>query len=464
MPLGDTEFASTNRDGHLDDGDDSRVIERSNVERRRYRLVRLPKMYTPGHRKRYLVLSLDNIAGSLMLSNLLYERIDGATSSRDVYLNFGALTRHLSGSNLVKFQLATYNKTSPCVAHALERFGWKTKSVASADKTMYKELMGQLYKGAVNSNGKTLVLATGDGCLGTCNTNAYREIICMFLKEGWYVEIHAWLYALNNGYLRLQKEHPGRVVVKPLDDVICELAQPNERGCRPWSSADSMNKTSPTENSHIEARPYAHPTQPAYRRPVGAPEAWSQRARAPASGNASVWPASLAERLCRAPSTQHRLNPAPKATPSPPSWAAVVTEGRTPRTATPPTENSSPGSSVSDLGGFSHAEEPLSPTTFGWPPAAWRPPATPPLRPPVQTLRLSPMHSGLMWSLQLQQMQDLLSSQQADLAMRQTVLRQTTEMMRLMREQEQRWPSDSGAYRQARDPLNPWAGARGFLT
>lgn len=80
---------------------------------------------------------------------------------------------------------------------------------------------------------------------------------------------------------------------------------------------------------------------------------------------------------------------------------------------------------------------------------------------PVQTLRLSPMHSGLMWSLQLQQMQDLLSSQQADLAMRQTVLRQTTEMMRLMREQEQRWPSDSGAYRQARDPLNPWAGARG---
>lgn len=154
MPLGDTEFASTNRDGHLDDGDDSRVIERSNVERRRYRLVRLPKMYTPGHRKRYLVLSLDNIAGSLMLSNLLYERIDGATSSRDVYLNFGALTRHLSGSNLVKFQLATYNKTSPCVAHALERFGWKTKSVASADKTMYKELMGQLYKGAVNSNGR----------------------------------------------------------------------------------------------------------------------------------------------------------------------------------------------------------------------------------------------------------------------------------------------------------------------
>ncbi|KAE9338836.1 hypothetical protein PR003_g11316 [Phytophthora rubi] len=458
MPLDGAELASGNRDGHHDDdGDDNKVIERNNVERRRYRLVRLPKMYTPGHRQRYLFLSLDNIAGSLLMSNLLYERIDGAKSSRDTFLNFAALTRHLSGNNTttaaVKFQLATYNKTSPCVARVLERFGWK---IANDGKRMYEELMGQLKKGAVNANGKTLVLATGDGCLGTCNTNAYREVLCMFLKEGWYVEIHAWLYALNNGYLRLQKENPGRVVVKPLDDVICELAQPNERGCRPWSSIDSKDSLKKTplkpsatapaepfrpENKNIDDRPYVRPSLPTYR-PVHAPEAWSSSTRTPAFGNSSVWSPSLADPLCRTPPTQHRVDPAHLTTPSPPSWATVVTEGRTPRTATPSTVNSSPASSLFELGGSSQAQEPLPSMSFGGPATAWSPPSMPLLRPPTP-----PVHSGLMWNLQLQQMQDLLSSQQADLAMWQSVLR-------LMRE---RAPSD-GAYRQARDPHNPWAG------
>ncbi|ETI32097.1 hypothetical protein F443_21027 [Phytophthora nicotianae P1569] len=201
-----------------DSDEEAKEVERSNVERSQYWLMRLPKMYVSGHRQRYLFMNLDNIASSLLMSSMLYQRVDGATSARDIYLNFTALTKHLGGNNSVTAEVK-FQCWLP-----IEKLGWTLRLFSSDDKTLYSELMVQLDKGA---NGKTLVLATGDGFLGSTNPNAYREIICKFLKEGWYVEIHAWLYSLNNGYLRLQKENPGRVVVKPLDDVLCDLARTN---------------------------------------------------------------------------------------------------------------------------------------------------------------------------------------------------------------------------------------------
>ncbi|KAF1781708.1 hypothetical protein GQ600_11830 [Phytophthora cactorum] len=172
MPEFTSSFPRSRHDAP-DSDEETKAVERSNVERRRYWLLKLPKIYVPGHRQRYLFMNLDNIASSLLMSSMLYQRIDGATSTRDIYLNFTALTKHLSGNNSataeVKFQLATYCKTSPFVAHALEKLGWTLELFSNDDRTLYSELMVQLDKGGANANGKTLVLATGDGFLGTTN-------------------------------------------------------------------------------------------------------------------------------------------------------------------------------------------------------------------------------------------------------------------------------------------------------
>ncbi|KAL3664156.1 hypothetical protein V7S43_011037 [Phytophthora oleae] len=171
MPLSGPGFASASpRNQHRphDEGEEAKAVERVNVERRRYWLAKLPRMYTPGHRQRYLFLNLDNITSALLMSNTLYQHVDGAGSSRDVLPNFAALTSYLSGNNpttAVKIQLATYCKTNPIVARSLEKFGWTLKLVASGDNALYNELTGQLDKGAVNTNGKTLVLRQGAAAL-----------------------------------------------------------------------------------------------------------------------------------------------------------------------------------------------------------------------------------------------------------------------------------------------------------
>ncbi|KAL4161051.1 hypothetical protein PRNP1_001608 [Phytophthora ramorum] len=314
-------------------------------------------------------------------------------------------TKHLRGYDIaaVKFQLATYCRTSPCVAHALERFRWELKPGVRCTTNYW----GSLRKELQIANGKTLVLAAGDGYIGTANANAYSEIICKFLKQGWYVEIHAWLHALNNGYLILQSEHPGRVVVKPLDDVVCVLAHPNER--------EYLHTARKLSNSLLGgpgrlAEPYVRPSVPP---PRPMQEAQPRRSAIPVRDNSAIaYLAPIGEKT--------RATSALPGTLGPTSWANVVTQGRT---VTPAPENTSPGSTLFGPTDTPQLSSPVSPARV---PAPTRPPRSP-----------SFVQFGLMWSLQIQQMQDLLSSQLADLAMRQTVLQQTTELMRLMREREQ---------------------------
>ncbi|KAG2826596.1 hypothetical protein PC119_g13179 [Phytophthora cactorum] len=441
MPEFTSSFPRSRHDAP-DSDEETKAVERSNVERRRYWLLKLPKTYVPGHRQRYLFMNLDNIASSLLMSSMLYQRIDGATSTRDIYLNFTALTKHLSGNNSataeVKFQLATYCKTSPFVAHALEKLGWTLELFSNDDRTLYSELMVQLDKGGANANGKTLVLATGDGFLGTTNPNAYREVICKFLKEGWYVEIHAWLYSLNNGYLRLQKENPGCVVVKPLDDVLCDLVHNNKRVYLP-SSSYKPPITASNQGGNPKGPENASPAMPVR-------DARLRNVATQAPSKPSLWPTSLADRL----SGTAPIAPAPAVPPPATSWVKVVKEGRTSWSTTPVTCNSPIGST---LGGLWKTPEAASLPT-GWRPTA---PAstTPFFTSPVSTIRASSERSGLMWSLPVQQMQDLLSSQQADIAMRQIVLQQTAELARILREQDQRFQSGE-RYPPPRGPHNPW--------
>ncbi|KAE9308667.1 hypothetical protein PF001_g11059 [Phytophthora fragariae] len=207
--------------------------ERDAADRRRCKLATLPKVTAMGDRQRYVFLNLDNIAGVLFTSRTLYRCIEGATSPQDVRLDFQALTQHLCGdstSGAVKCLVAAYWKTSPYLIRALVDIGWTLKAPVSPginDTGLHDEMMSMLVDSELTE--KTLVLAMGDGGLGSTKTNAYREIIGRFLERQWHVEIHAWLHALNDGFVDLQVQYPGRVVVKPLDELVGDLVYLKKR-------------------------------------------------------------------------------------------------------------------------------------------------------------------------------------------------------------------------------------------
>ncbi|KAL4176641.1 hypothetical protein KRP22_001582 [Phytophthora ramorum] len=215
---------------HTEDSSAS-TREENAVARRQSWLAMLPKAYTPGNRQRCIFMNLDDIAGMLFTSRTLYQRVDGATAPHNVRLNFRALTKYLRGNDslvAVKCQVATYCKTSQFLAHALVEFGWALKPVVTAaddDKGLHYEMMSWLVESTTTTNENTLVLAMGDGGLSSSSnkTTAYCEIIRKFLEQRWYVEVHGWLYALNDGLLELQAQYPGRVIVKPLDEHIGDL-------------------------------------------------------------------------------------------------------------------------------------------------------------------------------------------------------------------------------------------------
>ncbi|KAL3664154.1 hypothetical protein V7S43_011035 [Phytophthora oleae] len=444
-----------------DDGEAAKT-ERGDVERRRYWLLKLPQLYTPKHRERYVFLNLDNTAASLVKSPLLFCCIEGATCPHDVRLHFEALTDHLCGAStsaVVAHQLVTYSKTNPHIAHALEKFGWTAKSTGSDDKVLQTELLMQLQKGAATANGKTLVLAMGGGSLGTGNTSAYQEIISKFLVEGWHVEIHAWLRALNDGYLRLQRENPGRVAVMPLDDVINDIVFLKKKTKR--SSAGVKHVRSVLDQDESPLKVVTSPV----------PETAATETICNNSSS-SQQVASMSPILKRA----HFVPPAtsPNA-----SWIKAAIQGHQ---AASPASTASSTTSTSSLNEFAAAASfipPLSrsdsaPPGFLFATASMQSTFTPPL-PPLSPLESSTMNAELnspflptptqpayrwiLWELQLQQMRDLISAQQADLAMRQCALQQTTELMRLMQDHERStrtWQPAAGTYQQPNGALGPW--------
>ncbi|KAG7381949.1 hypothetical protein PHYPSEUDO_005420 [Phytophthora pseudosyringae] len=458
---------SAARDCALVDGNEATRSERDDVERRRFWLLQLPQLYTPKHRQRYVFLNLDNTAGSLAMSRLLFRCVEGATCPHAVRLSFEALTDRLCGAStsaLVVHQLATYSKTNPHIAQALGKFGWTVRTVGNDDKVLQAELRTQLQRGAATANGKTLVLAMGGGGLGTTNTSAYQEILSKFLVEGWHVEIHAWLRALNDGYLRLQSDNPGRLVVKPLDDAIQDIVLAKKRK-RSNSAAAKHECTTPSQ----EDAPLKVVTSPL----------------SVTASTDSVCHSDASPRTASVSPIQTRVHSVPPATSPNASWIKAAMQGKqAPRVGSPVSDTSS-ASLSSRLDAFAGAAPfiPALPRSESAPPAL--PAATSclsstftPLLPPLPPLEASPEMSAafnapftptptqpayrwMLWELQLQQMRELISAQQADLAMRQCALQQITELMRLMQDPERTTWQPAASYHQPNGALGPWTGAWG---
>ncbi|KAL4154717.1 hypothetical protein PRNP1_006833 [Phytophthora ramorum] len=150
---------------HVNYNDEANT-KREDVERRR---SWLSTTSAPKHRERHVFLNLDATAASLTMSRLL----------------FAPLQTPSAGTT----------KTSLHISQALEKFEW----ILKADNVLQAQLLTQLQKGAAAANAKKLVLAMGGGALDTSNSSAYQEIVSKFLVEGWHVEIHAWLRALDDG-------------------------------------------------------------------------------------------------------------------------------------------------------------------------------------------------------------------------------------------------------------------------
>ncbi|OWZ18217.1 hypothetical protein PHMEG_0007727 [Phytophthora megakarya] len=446
-------------DASLLDDDEAAKSERDDVERRRCWLLKLPQLYTPKHRQRHVFLDLDNTAASFVMSRLLFRFIDGAHCPHDVRLNFDALTDRLCGASssaVVMHQLATFSKTNPHIAQALEKFGWTVKTTDTEDNVLQTELLQQLHKGAATANGKTLVLALGGGNLGTANTSAYQEIISKFLAGGWHVEIHAWLRSLNDGYIRLQSEHPGRVVVMPLDDVIHDIVYLNKRK---WSNGATTHVCPKLSKDEAPLKVATTPTS--------------------TDSGCNICQSDASPRAASVSPSPSRSHSVPPATSPNASWikAALLGQRAASPVSTTSTTSSSFASHLEDCAGsapfvpaFSRSES--TPSTLPATATSTNATFTPPLPqlPPLPTPSAmastfnsptprQPAYRWMLWELQLQQIRDLISAQQADLAMRQCALQQTTELMRLMQDQERKMWQASGAYQPPNSALGPWDAA-----
>ncbi|KAG6970011.1 hypothetical protein JG687_00002872 [Phytophthora cactorum] len=401
---------------HDSDDDEAVRTERNDVERRRYWLLKLPQLYTPKHRQRYVFLDLDNTAGSLVMSPLLFQNVEGAISPHEVRLNFEALTDHLCSSAVVAHQLVTYSRTNPHIAQAMEKFGWTVKTVGNDENVLQTELLTQLQKGAATANGKTLVLAMGGGGFGTANSSAYQEIISKFLVQGWHVEIHAWLRALNDGYLRLQGENPGRVVVKPLDDAIQDIVFVQKRK----RSSRAAVKHVCTMLSHGDL-----------------PLKVVTSSLSDTASTESIGLTSQSDASSRAASVSPiQTHSVPPATSPQASWIKAAMQGKQSTRAASPVSTPASASPTSRLDAFAGVT-PFVPSSSVSMAGSFNSPFTPT---PTQ-----PAYRWMLWELQLQQIRDLISAQQADLTMRQCALQQTTELMRLMQDQERKTWQTAGS-------------------
>ncbi|RLN85591.1 hypothetical protein BBJ28_00018037 [Nothophytophthora sp. Chile5] len=171
---------------------------------------------------RFVFMDLDNIAGTLFKSSTLYQKVFGASSARDVRLNFRALTERTCGSDpaKVKRQVVRYAKTNPHLAQGLLALRWVLKKQSTSNAVPpHLGLLTQLIATNPDGTHKTLVLVMGDGHLDAVG----KGLLAVLVAMQWRIEVHAWLDSLNDVFLGLQGEYPTSVVVKPLDQDLSEL-------------------------------------------------------------------------------------------------------------------------------------------------------------------------------------------------------------------------------------------------
>lgn len=203
------------------------IKEQSIAAKKARALAAAPSQYSAGERQRFVFMDFDNITAGLYSSHRLYQRVTGARSARDLYLNLRALTARICGdddsdnASPVALQLATYYNSSASMAQALRTHRWQVqKQETVSDTTLQLELFAHLV--ASPHRDKTLVLVTGDGN-SAANNKSFKAIVKRYLEHHWFVEIYTWVHALSESYIDFQRAHPEQLVVRPLDAVFHDL-------------------------------------------------------------------------------------------------------------------------------------------------------------------------------------------------------------------------------------------------
>lgn len=188
----------------------------ANAQKNRRALAALPVKPMPTDNPRVVLLDVDDITESLFSSEHLFAGIPGATKTRDLRLNFQALTSLVCGHNesLVYDQLAVFATTNPILTRLLPRLGWKS--------TSWKHVKVSI-PGYSTLQRKTLVIISGNHYKLRVDSETVSNFIGECLRSGWHVEIYSWLHTLDEDMIELQRAHPEELVVRPLDDALQKI-------------------------------------------------------------------------------------------------------------------------------------------------------------------------------------------------------------------------------------------------
>lgn len=218
------------------------------VHQKQRLLSQSPPFFQGGRFPRYVYVDLDNVWVSFLNAHHIVERFPGVASTRELQLDLEGFARRLAigeaGSTVARMVLFYFN-TPESIAAKLRSIQvpgvqWDVrKQETTTDTTMQLELLNA--KCPCAAHRKTLVLVTGDGNVAP-NSMCFRYIVDMYLIDGWFVEVHAWLSTMARAYIDFQREYPSTVMIRPLDDdQVGEIVQVRPRQ-RAEKLAQPMNK------------------------------------------------------------------------------------------------------------------------------------------------------------------------------------------------------------------------------
>lgn len=199
-------------------------------------LASTPSFFQGSSYQRYVYVDLDNIWVSFIRANHLVNHFPGAASTKDLFLDLEGFTRRLAStkeSAPVARLVAFYYNTPEAIANRLRKIShgsvaWDVrKQETTTDTTMQLELLNA--KRPCKAHPKTLVLVTGDGNIAP-NGMCFREILDLYLRDGWYVEVHAWLSSMARSYIEFQRQYPSSVIIRPFErEGIKAIVRPRKQ-------------------------------------------------------------------------------------------------------------------------------------------------------------------------------------------------------------------------------------------
>ncbi|KAF4150621.1 hypothetical protein GN958_ATG00151 [Phytophthora infestans] len=176
----------------------------------------------------FVFMDLDCITDTLFQSEVLYKKIPGATSARDIQVNFSALTKIVCGDSLqVVRQVATYASTSRLLARKLADLNWEVRK--QSPMVMMPALLEMLEDLASSTaptaqEPKTLVLVMGDKGLSVIDRLMWSRLLEEFAAKQWHIEIFSWMEMLSDDFLGAYIDQRQRGTVYALDYTLPDFA------------------------------------------------------------------------------------------------------------------------------------------------------------------------------------------------------------------------------------------------